>query len=190
MLAVALLTAASCAWADTFDLGPFGRLVLDLPSGWTAVRQGSDEPGGVAFRVEPPSGTPLVLLMTPLPLPESRDPVESARDLVGKQIIDHLRPSAEETTFPVSTLEGRQTRVFYVSATDKTVTLPSATEFKFVDQGAASIGHMLLTFTLLTNDKNGLARAAAREIVRTATLGPPAPPQQNDRGTVRLFAPA
>jgi hypothetical protein len=184
-----LLTTPAAAAATRLDLGPFGGLVLDVPSGWTAVRQNSDEPGGFAFRVEPPPGTPLMLLITPLPIPADRDPVSTARTFVTTRVVEQLRPSAVETTLTVITLTGPATQMFYVSATDKTVTQPTATSFRYVDQGAASLGPMLLTFTLLTNDKDGSARAAARDVVRTARLTPPRPPTQTRAGTVRLPAP-
>ena len=189
-LVVLLVWAPAGAEPKRFDMGPFGGLVLDVPSGWTAERQNSDEPGGFAFRVEPPPGTQLVLFITPIPVSETRDPASEARSLVSKQIIDRLRPVAAETELTVSTLTGRETQAFYVSATDKTVTQPTAKDFKYVDQGAAALGQMMLTFTILTNDKDGAARAAAREVVRTATLSPPLPPKQSPSGTVRLPAPA
>jgi hypothetical protein len=188
-LAVLLLATPAGAEPQRFDMGPFGGLVLDVPSGWTAEPQDADQPGGFAFRVEPPPGTPLVLFITPLPVSEGRDPVSTARSFVAKEVIERLRPSAAETTLTVSTLTGRATQVFYVSATDKTVTQPTARDFKYVDQGAAALGQMMLTFTVLTNDRDGAARTAALDVVRTAMLAPARPPKQSASGTVQLPAP-
>ena len=190
LLSAALLLAATVTHAaqSRFSVGPFGVLVLEIPEGWTAASQGESSPGGRAITVTPPGDAQLILLLTPLPVSEKKDSVEAAQ-----QTLEALKPrlaaTAVESSLPVRTMSGPGVRAFYLSATDKTVTNPTPDNFKFVDQGASAMGGILVTFTILTNDKDGAERLAAREIVRTATLAPPLPPKQSPEGTVRLRAP-
>jgi hypothetical protein len=63
-----------------------------------------------------------------------------------------------------------------VSATDKTVPHPTAEDFKHVDQGAVSLGSVVVSFTLLTNVPEGPEREQALAIVRDLKISPPKSP--------------
>src|SRR5207249_5909503 len=72
------MLAALCLWGfaapllsvpQSFSVGQWGNLEIDLPEGWTAGVQGPEAEGGTAIRIQPPSSIPLELLMTPIPAP-------------------------------------------------------------------------------------------------------------------------
>lgn len=189
--AIATLAAArpTTALARSFDLGPFGVLGLDVPEGWSVKSEKPADSHYLTISLRPPGEVQLVLLISPIPVSEKKDPVEAARHLVENELRARLAATAVESSLPVHTMSGPNVQAFYVSGTDKTVSHPTAEEFKFVDQGVSAMGRLILTFTLLTNAKDAPERAAAREIVRTAVLAPPRPPRQTPEGTVRLPAP-
>jgi hypothetical protein len=166
-----LAAAAAHAAATSYDMGAAGVLAVDLPSGWTLTRQGPNALGGAAFRIDPPAGTQLVLLMTPTSLPQGHDGEPAAKRLAG-EVAEHFAPTAMESSLPIQTLKGPATRGYFVSATDKNVTNPSTEEFKHVDQGAVSLGSVLVSFTLLTNVPDGPEREQGLAIIRELKISP------------------
>jgi len=172
-----------------FPLGQWGQLQIDVPEGWTAVTQGKEAAGGVALKVTPPKDVQLVLLMTPLPAPGNADDIDAAAQKATEENKVTLAKAAVESELPVRELESPDAHAFYVSATDKTVEKPSATQFKYVDQGAAAVGRLLVSFTILGNAQDGAERAQAREIVRTARQLFPGPPWITPGGGVAMAYP-
>jgi hypothetical protein len=189
-LFAAALATPGVAKVKSYDMGEAGVLALDLPAGWTLTRQGPEASGGAALVVAPPAGVPLHLLLTPYPVPPNEDPEGAAREFARK-LASHLQPNAVETSLPLKSIEGPGARGYFVSATDKTVTQPSMTSFKYVDQGAIALGPVLLEFTSLTNLAEGSARAQALDVLRNARISPPLPPpapERSESGTVQVPA--
>ena len=85
-----------------------------------------------------------------------------------RRVVAGLQHSAEEPVLKAIWFEGAKSRGFFVSATDKTVTQPTAQTFKYITQGALVTGRIRVVFTILTNLSSGPERDRAREIVRSA----------------------
>ena len=164
------LAVATTLTAETrsFTLLKYGSLQLEVPDGWeTTINQAGSE-SGPAFQFEPPGEVPLILLFTPIPVPDGPERLAKAVPDTANHILRSMQEIAVEKDLSIKTLTGRHCRLFYVSATDRTVDTPSLEDFKYADQGVAEIGEIMATFTVLTNAKNAPERDAAIEIVRSA----------------------
>jgi hypothetical protein len=79
-------------------------------------------------------------------------------DAAVQEAVEKAKPGlakvAMESELPVQELRAEDGLALYVSATDKTVEKPTATQFKYVDQGAAAVGRFMVSFTVLTNTKD------------------------------------
>jgi hypothetical protein len=175
LLGLLLVASAGPALAESLNLGPHGILTLDLPPGWTLTRQGAETPGGPAFRIEPPAGDQLTLLVTPMPVPSGSDGKAVARQ-AAEQVADHFKSMAVESSLPLQPIDGATAHGYYVSMTDKNVTQPTATDFKHADQGAIALGPVVLSFTVLSNAPDRPERAQALDIVRNAGYTKPIAP--------------
>jgi len=185
MLVLTLAFVPSSAARKDYDMEAAGVLGLDLPDGWTLTRQGAKDGAGPALRVVPPAGAELVLLMTPYSVPQALDPELSTKPRV-EALIETFAATAAEETIPLRPIDGDVAHGFYISITDKTVIRPTATNFKYVDQGFVALGPIHLKFTILTNLSEGSVRLQAREIVRGAVISPPPGPALSASGTVEL----
>ena len=188
--AVAFLFVALPALASprSFSLGQWGDLEIDVPAGWTAEAQGK-EAVGFAIRIAPGKDVPLVLLMTPTPAPGSWAELDAAVQEAVEKAKPGLAKVAMESELPVQELRAEDGLALYVSATDKTVEKPTATQFKYVDQGAAAVGRFMVSFTVLTNTKDTPERAQALEVVRSARQITPGPPWRTAAGGVAMSYP-
>ena len=176
----------AAAAPTAFSLGQWGVIAFDLPGGWTARWQDEKAEGGPAIRVQPPSDEPFSLLMTPGPHPGDTKAIEQkARDVV-EATAKKLQEVAVEKRLRLQDIQGKGMRGYYVSVTDKTVTTPTAEDFKYMDQGIAVVGRLMLTFTSLTNVADGKERAQALDIVRSARHLSPQPPWRTEDGTFAL----
>jgi hypothetical protein len=186
--AIFLAATVASATPVNYSLGQFGQLGLDLPEGWTANSQGKDAEGGGAVKITPGGGFPLVLLMTPLAAANAED-----LDAAAQQAVEAAKPglakNAVETELPVKDLESEGSHAWYVSATDKTVEAGTGTSFKHVDQGAAAVGRLLVSFTILTNANDGAEHAQALEIVKSARHLSAGPPWRTPQGGVAVSYP-
>ena len=172
-----------------FSLGQWGTVALDLPDGWTASWQGQGGKGGPAIVIHPPSEAPFSLLMTPFPRTgDNKELEQAARDIV-ENTAKKLQEIAVEKQLNLQDLEGPALRGFYVSVTDRTVEAPSAEDFRYMDQGAAAVGALMMTFTVLTNVPDGPERAMALGIVRSARHLKAGPPWRSEEGKYSLALP-
>jgi hypothetical protein len=184
------LPASADLHLRTFPLGQWGQFGIELPEGWTAVAQGPEASGGAAIRIAPGRDVPLVLLMTPVPAAtRSEEELDAAVAKLAEEVKQHIAQVAVESELTVRELRSDHCHARYVSATDKTVEKPTATDFKYVDQGGAAVGRLLVTFTILTNVKDAPERAQALEIVRSASHGRPRTPWLTPEGGVALSYP-
>jgi hypothetical protein len=156
---VASISARAAIWE--LPLGPYGVFRLDVPSGWTAG------PRGRGIAITPPQGVPLILLISPIPSPKF-PLVDTLSEVDVRRVVAGLQNSAEEPALEAIWFEGPKSRGFFVSATDKTVTQPTAQNFKYVTQGVLVTGRISVVFTILTNLSSGPERDRAGEIVRSA----------------------
>ena len=76
-----------------------------------------------------------------------------------------------EKTLAIRDLAATNGQGYYFLATDRA---PAPGEWKYLTQGAVGVGSVLVVFTILTNDGQDDIAAAALDMVRHATLQPPA----------------
>lgn len=80
-------------------------------------------------------------------------------------IAQNLLPTAEETDIDFKNLFGMSSMGTYFSLTDKS---PKKGGYKYVTAGAVGTGDLLLSFTILTNEKNSKEEKVALEMLRNA----------------------
>ena len=184
-----LLVASTCARATIWErpLGPYGVFRVDLPSGWTAKLQEPDAAGGRAIAITPPTGVPLLLLVSTFPLPDNV--ADTLLEDGARSTVARLQSIAEEPALEAKWFEGAISRGFYVSATDRRVKEPTAQNFKYGIQGHLVTGRLFATFSVFTNLPSGPERDRALEIVRAAWHEPTTMPVFDNKGTVSLALP-
>jgi len=167
---IGLLIAATSLSAETrsITLLQYGRVDLEVPPGWeTSINQSGDE-AGPSFQFRPPRHVPLVLLVTAIPHSGSPEDLAQSVQRSAEGVLASMREIAIEEELSIQELRGPHSRLLYVSATDKTVMKPSDVDFVYGDQGAVEVGRIMLTFTILTNEKDAPERLEAFEIVKSA----------------------
>lgn len=167
---IGLLLAVTSLSAETrsIELLQYGRVDLEIPPGWQMRVDPSGDAAGPSFELRPPRHVPLVLLVTAIP--HSGSPEELARAVRrgAEGVLASMREVAIEKQLGIQELRGAHSRLLYVSATDKTVMKPSDVDFSYGDQGVAEVGRIMITFTLLTNDRDAPERREAFGIVKSA----------------------
>ena len=170
--ALVLLAAAAPAHgapAREFSLGAHGTLALEVPDGWTAAFSAAgDAPPTLALSAS--GGEPFEIRVTVLwppggePLPEEaalRAEVDSAATSAAAQSV--------ERTLALEPLTGVAVHGFYFRATDRA---PKPGEYKYLTQGMARAGGVLLAFTVLSNDGHPEVPEAALAMLRSAVHRP------------------
>jgi hypothetical protein len=127
--------------------------------------------------------------MTPIPVPGNEKDLAGVVRRVVEETAQKVKSTAVEDHLPIRDLQGENCRALYFSATDRTVVSPSTSDFKYMDQGAAAVGRMMMTFTVLTNVRDAPERAQALDLVRSARHLPPGPPWRTPTGTYALAFP-
>jgi hypothetical protein len=185
-LAALALAAAGCAhgrpapgpgalapgWTSrAFVVRGGGRLVVDLPPGWTASEGEEGEVGVPTIRLERP-GARFVVLLSPLwdpGTPASADARADTARLFAELGRRKALEGSVEPDIPLEAVEGPGVRGAYFSATDRDLVgrEPRADEYRHVLQGAAAVGPVILAFALL-DDGPGPWRQELLQLVRTA----------------------
>lgn len=157
---------ARLAW----ELLGHGRLLVEIPPGWTATTGDTDPPLPPTLRLEPPTGRTL-LLLTPTWDPDAPPEAPATADS-ARLLVELARRQAAETSVeaPLELVElGGGAVGWYFAATDRELVAggrpPEADEYRCLVQGAAVVGGVTLTFTLL-DDGDGPHRGVALEVVR------------------------
>lgn len=189
LLCALVYTSALGAEPRSFTVGVWGNVEIDLPEGWTANPQGPEADGGAAIRIRPPSETPLELLMTPFPIPGDAENLPRAVRRAVEETAAKVKEVAVEDQLPIRELKGPGCQGLYFSATDRTVETPSLSDFKYMDQGAAAVGRLMMTFTVLTNVADAPERTKALDVVRSSRHLPPGPPWRVSKGSFALAFP-
>lgn len=165
-------------------LGVLGDLVVDVPDRWDAKREVGEN--SVVLKISPGEDVPLLLQISVIPMNRESDILAAARE-TAEIILDQYGENAEEKEIPILEISGQQGQEgYYISVTDRTVENPSRDEYKYADVGAMAVGRMQVTFTLLTNIKDGPVRAQALDIVRSALHILPGPPWRTPEGDIEV----
>lgn len=170
-----VMRAASFASAVAFSLCAFaglaradevrvsvpggGSLLLPAPDGW---RNGS-QPGAVpTVSLTPASGNSFQVMVSPLVAPDGRAAPasrESLRRLVEAGASEAVSQAVEKS-LPIQSFGSGEVQGYYFSATDRA---PKPGEFKYMTQGAMSVGGLPVAFTILST---GNPRAAVEPALR------------------------
>lgn len=140
-----------------------GALVLSVPAGWTEEVQGADVEGPPAVTFRGAGNEDFRVLVVPF--------FESGIDIAGmvRDAARGIAPIAAETEIDIEPLGGGA-KGYWFGYTD--ATLPGSTppegEYRFTVQGAAVVGELTVTFTILTNDGNSDVVVEALRMMRGA----------------------
>jgi len=163
-----------------YDLPGHGRLELSAPAEWKddVSRPPGDLPPTIEF--SPASGNAFSLQVTPLFSPTA-DPdynrPASLRPLLMKIGQKQLEESVEKE-ITLKEIKGHEVSGYYFTVTDRA---PKPDEWTYLTEGAAGVGDLLVSFTILTNSlDSGELRQALRVIescrqIRTPAAEPPNP---------------
>jgi len=159
-----------------FPIPGHGVLKFEVPESWIDdVNQPSkDLPPTITF--SPPSGESFKILITAMWSPKKEEDfnkppkIKSALEQRGQRLL----PTAEETELKLCGLKGPSYWGYYFSLADKA---PKQGEFKYLTQGALGLGDLLLSFSILTNEKESEAILEAKTMLRSARQEHP--PQDN-----------
>src|SRR5262245_51729537 len=181
-----LVSHSAAASPRALNLGQWGQLVLELPEGWTASRERRGTDMGATVTIKPGNETPLELLITGFAAPgEAASLAETVYRSVEKAA-ERASETSTQSSVRIKKFSGAGCQGRYFSATDRTVKEPTPTNFKYMDHGAAVVGRLFMTFTILTNLETSPERAAAFEIVRSARHLDPGPPWRTPDGGILL----
>ena len=152
-----------------------GRLVVALPPGWVATEGREGEASLLSLRLTKP-GARFLVLLTPLWNPGEPEAPQGRADtamLFAELGRRRALAGSVEQELSLEELEGPGVRGAYFSATDRELVgrEPGPDEYRHVLQGAAAVGPVIVTFTLL-DDGPGPWRAELLDVVRTARHAP------------------
>jgi hypothetical protein len=165
--------APASGWTErAFVVPDHGRLVLSIPPEWTVEEgDGDGEAGLTAIRLGRPEAG-FTALLSPIwnpGEPESPDARADAAHLFADLARRAALAGSVERELHLQEVSGPGVQGFWFTATDRELgqRTPEANEWREMLQGAASVGPVILAFTLL-DDGPGPQRAELLELVRTA----------------------
>ena len=155
------------AAAERFPIPAHGVLTLAVPDGWRAeMRQPSaQKPPTLVF--EPREGRLFRVLVSVLWDQQGRPGYNSDQQLLLllESALAQARPSALEEKIEIQRIEGRQLVGWYFSATDAA---PEPDGFRYLTHGLAALDDLVLTFTVLSNDEQGIVAREALAMLESA----------------------
>lgn len=181
--------AARLAW----DVEGHGRLLVEIPPGWTATAGEPEPPLPATLRLEPPTGRQ-VLLLTPTWDPNQPPDAPASPD-TARLLVELARRKAAESSLeqPLVLRDLDGARGWWFAATDRELTAggraPEPDEYRCLVQGVVVTGGLTLSFTLL-DDGDGPHRAQALEVVRRARHQPAAAAAAGRGAAAQAPAPA
>jgi hypothetical protein len=150
----------------SYDILNGGTLELSVPANWKdSVRQRAG--GGPTIAFAPVAGTGFQVFITPLqsaddePSPLALSAIRATVESSGQRLLSQ----AVEKKLVIKELRGPEVVGYFYSLTDKT---PRANEYKYMIQGVVRLGNLKLTFTILSNVKDGLEQRTALDVLKTA----------------------
>ena len=165
-LLLSLATSATSIAADgekkAVALPDKSKLELAIPAGW------QDELKEKSIALSPREGAPFQVVLTPVARQKpgaSADTAIQMRHNV-QQAADKVKPSAMEPYLPVEPVTGAPGPGYYFSATDRE---PKPGEFKYLTRGMLLVGDVVVSFSILTNDKQEKARDQALAMLKSAS---------------------
>jgi len=147
-----------------YGISNHGILKLDIPASWhDEVHQESDNPP-VVITLNPPSDFSSKVLISVLWHKNEKDDSNSPQETkkfvqdAGNKALHY----AVENILDIRELKRNGRTGYFYTLTDKA---PKPDEYKYMTQGAYGTGKYLLTFTILTNEKNSEVTSKALNII-------------------------
>lgn len=162
--------AAESGGRRTYKLRGGGSLEVPVPPGWSQAVTPS-EGRGLTITLTPSAGADFNVLITVVraersgPTPLALDDLRALVERRGRELL----PTAVEKSLRIDELRGSQARGYYYSLTDRA---PKPGEYGYLTQGAAAVGSLSLSFTILTRSPDASARSAALELLKGTRQGP------------------
>jgi hypothetical protein len=172
-LIIACTTTLAVAGSDTgttvqsFPLPEHGSLEMSLPDSWKLSVQRPRQGLPPSIKFSPTKGDAFVLLVTPLwsphPKPGFNSPttVRSIVEASGRPFLDR----AVETKLVLSEIKGSHAHGYAFSLKDNA---PGPGEYEYMTQGAAGVGDLLITFTILTHSRDSIEIRRALNTIRSS----------------------
>ena len=151
--------ALQASAAEVRVVAPGAVLVFQAPDGWRSTKQ----PGRVpTVSLSPATGNAFQVLVSPLVGPDGRLAPSSRESLRGlvEAGANAAKAQAVEQSLTVQSFGAAEVQGHYFSATDRA---PKPGEFKYMTQGAMSVGGLPVAFTILSN---GNPKAAVEPTLR------------------------
>jgi len=169
LLLVATLAAAESTTVRTFVIPEHGSVQLSAPESWPVEMRDAHNRTLPTIAFGPNEGATYQVLITPLaPTRKDGPPLAaSAVKQMVEQAAQEARTQSVEKTLTIKELKGGNNAGYYFSATDRA---PKPDEYKNLTQGVLSLGDVLLTFTILTNDGYESIVPAALTMIKSAVL--------------------
>lgn len=150
--------AADASAERRYSLPGHGILVLHLPAGWADKVRHS--PGNLppTISLSGFEGSPFVVAITPLwPEPGTAADFGTPQSIhaIVEKAAQAASPQSIEGRLSIVTIGGGQGPGYYFDATDHA---PKPGDFKYMTQGAVSVGELVCTFTILSNDGKSAAK--------------------------------
>jgi len=174
LLLIAAAPANSPTETRRYQIQQFGFLHLEVPKSWPEKAQPASGrmPTTLEYAISPDAELEIVVLPN-----FDADPEFGALPRVREAVAAAARqllPTAVETEVRLQEINGRSDTGYFYSLTDKSLVGRKAEpgNYRFVLQGQLAVGEFLVLFTILSNEKNSAAHAAAMHVVRTAIQAP------------------
>jgi len=147
-----------------YALPPHGELELTLRQAWKSQSKPSPRNLPPTIEISPSADQEFVILITSLPV---QGTIIDRADLKGslERLAQAAVAQSVEKRAVMVPLKGPQTDGCYFSVTDSA---PAPGEYKYMSQGLANVGELLLQFTILSNDPTQKVRDAGLEMLRGA----------------------
>lgn len=172
-LFLVLVLAASAAGPlqeRTLAIPGRGILVVSSPLAW--AQQISQPPDEITptIRFSSTAGQKFEVVIAAFWSPTNDSSFNSSakvRSIVEDTLVE-LKPRLVETDIPILELHGGSGTGYFISAT---VEAAGPGEYKYLTQGAIAVDDLLLTFTVLTNEKPSSIINRALDMLRSARRG-------------------
>ncbi len=150
-----------------YSLPDHGFFHIEVLSSWKdELRQPPDRlPPTIVLK--PASGNAFTMQMTPIwPSKKEMAPptTQKIRELV-QESAEKARPQSMEQVINLVELKGTSGMGYYFAVTDRA---PKPGEYKFMIQGILTVGELMVTFTILTNDSRGEIARETLTLIREA----------------------
>jgi hypothetical protein len=172
-----LLAVAACATLPpagrSFEIEGEGTLIVALPRSWQ-VELGDQPPADLAILFVAPTGEQLLLSVF---RKRTSQPEFNAgpqvREVVARAGATQL-PGAVEPELKLLQLQGTSHTGYYFALTDRALVgkTPPQDEFRVMTHGGLGVGELLLSFTLLSQERDAPAVREALAALGAATLRP------------------